>query len=90
MRPQLQEAARAICAAGYRNVLVRGQMRLPCWFAAGAQLSEVAGFEVTSMQLGTLWSQQTPTMFSTSLPRSSTTWSPEPGLIWPSPWTRPP
>jgi hypothetical protein len=31
-------------------------MRLPCWFAAGACLSDVAGFEVTSMQLGTLWS----------------------------------
>jgi hypothetical protein len=31
-------------------------MRLPCWFAAGAHLSEVAGFQVTSMQLGTLWS----------------------------------
>jgi hypothetical protein len=31
-------------------------MRLPCWFAAGAHLSDVAEFEVTSMQLGTLWS----------------------------------
>jgi SMODS-associated and fused to various effectors sensor domain len=56
LRPQLQEAARVIRTAGYHHVLVRGQMRLPCWFAAGAQLSEVAGFEVTSMQLGTLWS----------------------------------
>jgi hypothetical protein len=56
LRPQMQEAARAIRVAGYCHVLVRGQMRLPCWFAAGAHLSEVAGFQVTSMQLGTLWS----------------------------------
>jgi hypothetical protein len=56
LRPQLQAAARDIHTAGYHHVLVRGQMRLPCWFAAGAHLSEVAGFEVTSMQLGTLWS----------------------------------
>jgi SMODS-associated and fused to various effectors sensor domain len=56
LRPQLQAAARAIRTAGYHHVLVRGQMRLPCWSAAGAHLSEVAGFQVTSMQLGTLWS----------------------------------
>lgn len=52
----MQAAARDIRAAGYHHVFVRGQMRLPCWFAAGACLSDVAGFEVTSMQLGTLWS----------------------------------
>jgi hypothetical protein len=56
LRPQLQAGTQAIRAAGYHHVLVRGQMRLPCWFAAGAHLSEVAGFQVTSMQLGTLWS----------------------------------
>jgi hypothetical protein len=55
LRLQLQAGAQAIRAAGYRHVLVRSQMRLPCWFVAGAQLSEVAGFEVASMQLGTLW-----------------------------------
>jgi SMODS-associated and fused to various effectors sensor domain len=54
--PQLQAAVRTIRESGYHHVLVRGQMRLPCWFAAGAQLSEVAGFEVTSLQLGVLWS----------------------------------
>jgi hypothetical protein len=56
LRPQLQAAADTIRGSGYRDVLVRGQMRLPCWFAAGAHLSEVAGFEVTSLQLGTVWS----------------------------------
>jgi SMODS-associated and fused to various effectors sensor domain len=56
LRPQLQTAARTIRQAGYHHVLVRGQMRLPCWFAAGAHLSEVAGFQVTSLQLGMLWS----------------------------------
>ncbi len=56
LRPQLRAAAQAIRAAGYHHVLVRGHMRLPTWFAAGAHLSEVGGFEVASMQLGTLWS----------------------------------
>jgi hypothetical protein len=56
LRPQLQAGTQTIRAAGYHHVLVRGQMRLPCWFATGAHLSEVAGFQVTSMQLGTLWS----------------------------------
>jgi hypothetical protein len=56
LRPQLQAAVRATREAGYHHVLVRGQMRLPCWLAVGAHLSEVAGFHVTSLQLGMLWS----------------------------------
>ena len=38
-----------------RRILVRGSLRLPCWFAVGAALREVAGFDVAMSYANTLW-----------------------------------
>ena len=38
-----------------RRILVRGSLRLPCWFAVGAALREVAGFEVAMSYANALW-----------------------------------
>lgn len=48
LRPEIQEAARILRAKGYRQVLVKGYMRLPSWFTVGTSLGDAAGFEVTS------------------------------------------
>ena len=39
----------------YRRVLLRGALRLPCWFAIGATLREVANFDVAMDYRGQLW-----------------------------------
>jgi hypothetical protein len=59
-RPELREAARTIKANGYRHVVVRGAMRLPCWFAVGAEFRSVAGFTVASMRGASTWSSTVP------------------------------
>lgn len=57
-RPELQEAARTLRAQGHTNVLVRGYMRLPTWFAVGVELGKTAGFEITSFQGQAPWSSK--------------------------------
>lgn len=42
-------------ADGWHRVLVRGAMRLPTWFAVGASLREVAGFNVAASFRGERW-----------------------------------
>ena len=54
-RPELQKAAKDLRAQGHSNVLVRGYMRLPTWFAVGVELSKTAGFQVASFQGQTPW-----------------------------------
>ena len=56
MRPELIEAIATIHAQGYTDVMVRGALRLPSWFAVGAGLSDVAGFQVSCVQRGEVWS----------------------------------
>ena len=56
MRPDLQTAVALIRQLEYSDVVVRGALRLPSWFACGAELAEVAGFRVTCKQRGDNWS----------------------------------
>ena len=55
MRPDLQRAVAVIRQRGYTDVMVRGALRLPSWFACGVELAEVAGFRVTCSQRGDIW-----------------------------------
>ena len=54
--PELAAAGQRLRAAGHHRVLVRGAMRLPVWFAAGATLRHVQGFTVAGFQQGSIWS----------------------------------
>ena len=54
-RPDLQRAAQGLRSLGHANVLVRGYMRLPSWFAVGVELSRTAGFQVASFQGKVPW-----------------------------------
>ena len=54
-RQDLQEATKDFRAQGHANVLVRGYMRLPTWFAVGVELNRTAGFRVASFQGQTPW-----------------------------------
>ena len=57
-RPELRWAAQDLRGQGQSNVLVRGFMRLPTWFAAGVELNRTAGFQVASFQGETAWSSE--------------------------------
>ena len=57
-RPEVQRAAQILRAQGHTNVLVRGYMRLPTWFAVGVELGKTAGFQVASFQGQTPWSSE--------------------------------
>ncbi len=57
-RPELRRAAQELRGRGQTNVLVRGYMRLPTWFAVGVELNRTAGFQVTSFQGQTPWSSE--------------------------------
>jgi hypothetical protein len=59
--PELEAAAERLRSAGQRRVLVRGALRLPVWFAAGAALRHVGGFDVAALQHGSIWSSDTAT-----------------------------
>jgi len=57
-RPELQQAVKDLRALGHNNVLVRGYMRLPTWFATGVELGKTADFQVTSFQGQAPWSSE--------------------------------
>ena len=57
-RPELRRAVQELRGQGQTNVLVRGYMRLPTWFAVGVELNRTAGFQVTSFQGQTPWSSE--------------------------------
>lgn len=52
---ELEEAGQRLRDHGHRRVLVRGAMRLPVWFGAGAAFRHVHGYEVAAEQGGLLW-----------------------------------
>ncbi|MDW3217754.1 MAG: SAVED domain-containing protein [Acidimicrobiales bacterium] len=52
---ELEGAGERVRDQGHRRVLVRGAMRLPVWFGAGAAFRHVHGFEVAGEQGGSLW-----------------------------------
>lgn len=55
-RLELQRATRDLRSQGHAHILVQGYMRLPTWFAAGAELGKTAGFRVSSFQDKSVWS----------------------------------
>ena len=59
-RPELRRAAQDLRGQGQTNILVRGYMRLPTWFAAGVELNRTSGFQVASFQGQTPWSSEGP------------------------------
>jgi hypothetical protein len=59
--PDLEAVAEALQGAGHRRVLVRGALRLPIWFAAGAALRHVRGFDVAALHHGSIWSSESAT-----------------------------
>ncbi|WP_437327124.1 SAVED domain-containing protein [Sorangium sp. So ce381] len=54
--PELEAAERRIRALGFDRVLVRGDMRLPAWFAAGVTFGDTRKFRVACVQRGERWS----------------------------------
>jgi hypothetical protein len=52
--PQLRAEIERI-RADYERVAVRGEARLPIWFAVGSELSEVSGAVVSTVQNGDVW-----------------------------------
>lgn len=42
----------------YDRVAIRGEARLPIWFAAGSELTEVTGAAVSTVQLGDVWASE--------------------------------
>ncbi|HEX9991969.1 MAG TPA: SAVED domain-containing protein [Acidimicrobiales bacterium] len=66
LRDELAAAERALHT---KRVLVRGQARLPVWFAVGAQLARTRGYHVATVQTGELWStDRTPPALPTLTP----------------------
>ena len=55
-RPELRRAAHDLRSQGHTHILVQGYMRLPTWFAVGADLDRAAGFQVSSLQGKAAWS----------------------------------
>ena len=55
-RPEFRQAARTLRSQDRTRVEVKGHMRLPTWFAVGAELAKTAGFEVWSVKNGEEWS----------------------------------
>ena len=55
---ELQQAAHRLRQSGVHRVIVRGAMRLPAWFAAGAAFRHVHGFDAAAIQLGEPWSSE--------------------------------
>ena len=54
----IQQAAQRLRQSGVHRVIIRGAMRLPVWFAAGAAFRHVHGFHAAAMQLDALWSSE--------------------------------
>lgn len=58
---ELAFASRKLAATGLRFVFVRGAMRLPHWFAVGAELSETKGWHLAALQAGQEWQTKSQT-----------------------------
>ena len=57
-RSDLHMAKQSLRAQNQTNVLVRGHMRLPTWFAVGVALNRTADFQVASFQGVKPWSSE--------------------------------
>ncbi|MCY4516266.1 MAG: dsDNA nuclease domain-containing protein [Acidimicrobiaceae bacterium] len=55
---EIIEASERLRSCGVGRVVVRGAMRLPTWFAAGAAFRHVRGFEAAAMQGQDPWSSE--------------------------------
>lgn len=55
---EIKQAAERLRGHDITRVVVRGAMRLPTWFAAGAAFRDVRGFEVAALQHGQAWSSE--------------------------------
>lgn len=53
---EIAEACGRLKAAGHHRVVIRGAMRLPMWFAAGANLRHTEGMSIATIQRGAIWS----------------------------------
>jgi hypothetical protein len=56
LRPELISAAKTLKATGNDRVMVRGYMRLACWFMCGVELPDIRQHQVACKQKGQLWS----------------------------------
>ncbi len=55
LRDDLYAADNRVRGLGFDRVLVKGFMRLPLWFATGAQFAQTRGYQVACRQNGALW-----------------------------------
>lgn len=53
--PDLHRASIQLRAHGFTDVLVRGHMRLPTWFAVGSEFSDTTQWRVSALQRGEEW-----------------------------------
>jgi CBASS immunity sensor of nucleotide second messenger signals len=53
--PDLHNAAKQLRGQGFTDVLVRGHMRLPAWFAVGSEFSDTTQWRVSALQRGEEW-----------------------------------
>ncbi len=58
VRPEMVAAALSLKSRGADRVLVRGYMRLPLWFLAGAELPDTRGHHVACTQRAQWWSSE--------------------------------
>jgi hypothetical protein len=58
LRPDLVAAAKALKASGNDRVMVRGYMRLACWFMCGVELPDTRQHQVACRQRDQLWSSE--------------------------------
>ena len=54
----IELAAHRLRDAGVRRAIVRGAMRLPVWFHAGASFRDVRGFQTAGLQKEAIWSSE--------------------------------
>ena len=55
LKPELSAMKNRLIGRGQQRILIRGALRLPSWFALGATLREVAGFDLAMDYRGEVW-----------------------------------
>ncbi len=58
----LAEMKSRLLAGSHRRILLRGALRLPCWFGVGATFRQVAGFDIAMEYHGKLWKADSATL----------------------------
>lgn len=59
--PDLHRAAAQLRGQGFTDVLVRGHLRLPAWFAVGTEFSDTTQWRVSALQRGEEWAGESKT-----------------------------